>query len=395
LGGVLVKRVLSGILALTLSFTVFFTVKADDLTDAQKEYNSIQKSIKDNKAELNSINKEKAATEKNIKDLDSKMDAAAEVLKGLNEKITSLNGETSNIEKQIKQTIEDLEDQDELFKKRIRALYINGNEGYLEILLSSDSFADFLSSLETLTKIMEHDRNLIESIEKSKNTLVYQKAELERKKGETVVLKTQADNKHKELQESAEKKKEYMEELEKDKEKYEQLIKEEERESAEIASLIKAIQKRKEEERKKQQANGGTITKDSPIGKLYCVTGKPYTITSPFGPRMHPVLKYVRMHSGIDIGTWTGTKLYSLADGEVIYSGSMSGYGNVVMVDHGSITSLYAHLSSSAVKVGQEVKGGQLIAYSGNSGLSSGPHLHFEIRNASGTAINPTSYYIK
>jgi len=105
------------------------------------------------------------------------------------------------------------------------------------------------------------------------------------------------------------------------------------------------------------------------------------------------VLGYKRFHYGIDIATPMGTPIYSLRDGIVIYSGVMSGYGNVVMVNHGDITSLYAHNSSNVVKEGQVVKSGQLITYSGNSGLSSGPHLHFEIRTKSGETIDPISYY--
>lgn len=129
-------------------------------------------------------------------------------------------------------------------------------------------------------------------------------------------------------------------------------------------------------------------------GKLFCITGTPYPITSSFGMRFHPVLNYSRLHAGIDIGVQIGTPIYALKDGVVIAARAMSGYGNVVMIDHGDITSVYAHNSSLAVSVGQTVNGGQLISYSGNSGISSGPHLHFEIRNLNGQPIQPDEYYV-
>ena len=110
--------------------------------------------------------------------------------------------------------------------------------------------------------------------------------------------------------------------------------------------------------------------------------------------RYHPVLGYSRLHAGIDIGVPIGTPVYALEDGVVIAAQSMSGYGNVVMINHGNITSVYGHNSSLAVSPGQVVKGGQLISYSGNTGVSSGPHLHFEIRNSSGQPIEPSGYYV-
>ena len=275
---------------------------------------------------------------------------------------------------------------------------------YLDLLLSASSFSDFIGRAESLIKIMEYDKKLIASIETHKKALEIQKTEIENKKKETTSLRQQADKKLKELQGTTNEKKNLMAELEKDKVAYERAIKEEENQSAAIATIVKAIQKKKEEDRKKEeekkkQQNGGSNTdvteSNSSIGKLYCVTGTPTYITSPYGWRIHPVLKTRKFHAGMDLGVWSGTKLYSLADGEVIYSGWMSGYGNVIMIDHGTLTSLYAHNSSLVGKVGQKVKGGQLISYSGNTGLSSGPHLHFEIRKANGETTDPKPYYVK
>jgi murein DD-endopeptidase MepM/ murein hydrolase activator NlpD len=102
------------------------------------------------------------------------------------------------------------------------------------------------------------------------------------------------------------------------------------------------------------------------------------TITSPFGPRIHPVYGTVRFHTGVDIAVPEGKKVYAAMNGMVIFAGTLGGYGKTVIIDHGDYKTLYAHLSAVNVKDGDEVTGGSIIARSGSTGLSTGPHLHFE-----------------
>ncbi|MFS8544498.1 MAG: peptidoglycan DD-metalloendopeptidase family protein [Limnochordales bacterium] len=109
-------------------------------------------------------------------------------------------------------------------------------------------------------------------------------------------------------------------------------------------------------------------------------------ISSRFGPR------WGRMHQGLDIAVPTGTPVRAAAAGTVTYAGAMGGYGNIVIIDHGNrVETRYAHNSRIVVRVGQRVKRGEVIAYSGNTGNSTGPHLHFEIRYR-GTPVNPEHY---
>lgn len=117
---------------------------------------------------------------------------------------------------------------------------------------------------------------------------------------------------------------------------------------------------------------------------------------SPFGMRFHPILKYWRMHNGTDFGAPTGTPLYAAKAGEVLKAGTNGGYGKFVLIGHGNlngkyVTTGYAHQSRIVVKVGQWVERGQLIGYVGNTGLSTTPHLHLEVR-LDGVAVNPMKY---
>jgi len=117
------------------------------------------------------------------------------------------------------------------------------------------------------------------------------------------------------------------------------------------------------------------------------------TVTSPFNPkRLHPVYKVVRPHQGTDMRAACGTPVYAAADGEVVRAGTASGYGNLLVIDQGSVAgravaTAYAHLKSFAVSPGASVRRGQLVAYSGSTGVGTACHLHFEVR-VSGTPVN-------
>lgn len=118
-----------------------------------------------------------------------------------------------------------------------------------------------------------------------------------------------------------------------------------------------------------------------------------YAISSGFGRRYHPILKVLRPHTGIDIAAAKGTPVYATADGTVSASDPGSGYGITVVLNHGySYQTLYAHLSKKAVKAGQHVTRGQIIGYVGSTGMSSGPHLHYEVIKG-GTRVNPVHYF--
>jgi murein DD-endopeptidase MepM/ murein hydrolase activator NlpD len=112
-------------------------------------------------------------------------------------------------------------------------------------------------------------------------------------------------------------------------------------------------------------------------------------ITSGYGPRYHPILRRSRMHTGMDIGAGYGSSIRAAADGEVIYAGYRGGYGKTVVVDHGGgVSTLYAHCSALLVRDGQMVRRGQTVARVGSTGMSTGPHLHFEVRR-NGSPVSP------
>ena len=116
-------------------------------------------------------------------------------------------------------------------------------------------------------------------------------------------------------------------------------------------------------------------------------------MASGYGLRMHPILKYRKMHKGMDFTARVGTPVYATANGKVIRAQRSSSYGNVVYIEHGyGYETIYAHMKKIVIEKGKNVKRGDLIGYVGNTGLSAGPHLHYEVHK-NGRAVNPISFY--
>ena len=116
-------------------------------------------------------------------------------------------------------------------------------------------------------------------------------------------------------------------------------------------------------------------------------------IVSGYGMRYHPILKYRRMHWGIDITAPSGTPIYATADGTVNFNGRKGGYGKTCMVDHGyGYQTLYGHMKTITVRKGQRVKRGEIIGYVGSTGLSQSPHVHYEVIY-NDKKVNPVNYF--
>ncbi len=179
-------------------------------------------------------------------------------------------------------------------------------------------------------------------------------------------------------------------------------------EAQEIAERIAAIQARKQEyaeELRVTGAGGGAIGEllrertrlleyeapDNPFETL-AMPLENTRLGSPFGPRIHPIFSDTRLHTGIDMSGAAGEQIFASADGIVVYAEEASGYGNVVVVDHGNtFATLYAHMTADAVWVGLEVEEGDLLGYVGSTGFSTGPHLHYEVR-INGQPVDPMPY---
>ena len=304
------------------------------------------------------------------------------------EDINSLARQLENAEYQVALASYDLAEKEaelnqrlEVFKQRVKEVYINGQVSYLEVAFQATSVSDFLSRFDMLEELVEQDVELLNEIEAQINEVEEKKAALEKQRNRIKEIKDASENQKRLLAKKQQEKKQWIEKVEQDKKEVEKYLDELERLSAQIAAQIKKIQQERAKN-SKNQFNG-----------VFSWPTPGYTsITSEYGYRIHPILKTKRMHTGIDIGAPAGTSIKAVADGTVIFAGWLGAYGNATVIDHGGgISSMYAHQSSILVKENQDVKKGDVIGKVGSTGWSTGPHLHFEVRK-DGDPINPWNY---
>ena len=342
---------------------------------------------------------------KNIRDdLDAargQYDEAVEELKALESQIAILEALIAEVEEQIAilqaQIVEsnervfeltqqivalDLEinDQNSALNKRLRIMYMTDDQSMLSVVLGSENFVDMMSNLEMVRKIHENDVTFLQELEKKLDDVEMKKAEVEeiergliKKRTELQVYKDQLDADKAELASARARVKEIRDKA-----------------AAEIERLEKES-KRIEQELVNMTSQWG----DYEGGAMAWPVKGP--VTSEFGMRYHPLSGRYTMHTGIDIGVPTGTPVHAGNDGIVYFSGwNGGGYGYLVMIDHGvlngqNIVTMYAHNSALAVSAGTVVHRGDIIAYAGSTGNSTGPHVHFEVR-VSGTPNNPRGW---
>lgn len=315
---------------------------------------------------------------KQISTINSSIDKKNRQIRELQNSLAIAMKNLEETKKELSETQERLDENTDLLMKRLKGIYQSGTVSYLEVLLASGSFWDFTNRLELLQRMVENDSAIVDRISREKAQIEAHKAALENKAVQIASIKEEEESVKRQLAQAQNEKAALLNEARKD-------LKKTEAEIDKLEAQENAILRQIALENAKK---GGSYT-----GGQFAWPVPGYTrISSPFGNRIHPILKVTRFHAGIDIPAPHGVPVIAPAAGTVIYSGSMTGYGNVVMVDHGGgIVSLYGHLSTYMVSTGQVVTKGTTIAKVGSTGMSTGPHLHFEVRK-DGTAVSPHSY---
>ena len=271
------------------------------------------------------------------------------------------------------------------YKRHVRAMEENGSYTYLAIIFGSSSLAELISNLDMIGEVMEADRRMYDQYSTAREQSEEIQAEyqdvlgrLEEKNAEYELEKAELE---KRIEEASQLIVELEEEIEHNTELYLQVVAEEQALEANIQQLIAEFER--QEAAKNIQSTGTYI---------WPLPG--YTPgTRTYGYRMHPILGYMRFHSGQDIGAPSGTSIIAADSGVVSYCGWNGGYGNCVMINHGGgRVTLYAHMSAYNCSYGQTVNQGDTIGYVGSTGVSTGPHLHFEVR-INGATVDPMQYF--
>ncbi len=372
---IFVKQGLSFVLIIAMLFSVlslgqvFGGNERDQLDELNKKIDNLQNQLKQGKAKEKQLASE-------IKNLNALIRAAEGEIYDLGKEIKKLAGEIQVVEGELAQKQNEIQSQNKEMGKRIRVMYKNGEVGILEVLLNSESMLDFLTNLDMAQRIFHGDVKMLEELER-------QHESIENHKGKLELMKADLDAKQK--AEAAKRGK-----LEASKNDVSKL-------KAEVATDIKALEKQVDKLNEEANALIAEILRLQGTGEyvggvLMWPTPGHHRITSEFGYRVHPILKVKKLHTGLDIGVPSGSKVVAANAGKVIKAAWNNSYGYMVMIDHGGgIVTLYAHNSQLKVSTGDIVSKGQLVALSGSTGVSTGPHLHFEVR-INGEYKNPRLY---
>ena len=355
------------------------SVSGYTINDVQEELEQAQKDLADLQQKLKETTSQKKATASQLSTLNTQLAATDIQINTLEEQIELVTQSLEMRRLLIVQKEVELNTRESLLQGRVQAIYKYSSLSYFSTLFKAESLAAFLSRYTMMRKLISVDRNLIASIKEDQAFLVEEESALEEEKALLEIKRQTIEYRRAEYEARTQQRNAMMAKLEKDAVEYEKALDELEKESKALEEELKKLAE-------SAVKGSGTLRWPTPG----------YTrITSPFGYRIHPITNKNSMHTGIDIAVPYGKSIYAADSGTVVYSGSYGGYGLVVIINHGNgISTLYAHNSKLLVKEGQGVAKGQSISLCGTTGLSTGPHLHFEVR-LDGKPVNPLSYVSK
>lgn len=358
-------------------FGIVYAVSSSDLKDIDEqieekssELAGVKGKLSENLNQINELNAEISTVQNDIDDLQSKID--------------SLTSQITTKDANIKEQEEKYATQKDLLDKRLVALYESGSTSYLDMLLSSDGLADFISKYYTIEILAESDQELLTKIDNTKKQIENEKASLEAAKAEIQTSQAAIVEKKNTLAASKKQKSSIASTLSEEEKILEQQLEEFEEDKRRIQKELAALASK----------NNITPVAPSAAGYISPLAGKTKSsITTGYGA--------YKGHTGVDFACASGTPIYAVKSGTVVTStalrnssGNYKSYGEYIVIDHhdGTMT-LYAHMypGSRLVSKDQNVSQGQQIGSVGTTGNSTGNHLHFEVR-INGRCVNPTAY---
>lgn len=292
--------------------------------------------------------------------------------------------EIENLERKLQVALREYEAQKNATNKRIVQIFKTKRKNYVEFLFASRNINDFLDRLYFENIIMKYDKSKIRETQARTKRISNLKRQIEIQKRNLASSIQSIDRQQRDIQYAINQNERMISKLKTDLATWEKAERDLARQSKAISAMINKETTRSEKTDQKITVSSAFVR---PVGG---------PVTSPYGWRIHPIFKRKIYHSGVDFGMPMNAAVRAANSGKVIYVGWYGGYGKVVIIDHGRIngtptTTLYAHLNSYRVSVGTKVVRGQTIAAVGTTGYSTGPHLHFEVRQ-NGNPTNPFNF---
>lgn len=403
--------------ALVLVTGVFPTrVQAKSLDDLKKDYNELEKEIEANQKKLENIQNQQASNAEKMKLLSSQAEAISSQLDVLNSQLSVLNADIADYDREISaldkkiadaQSKIDKIDADisatqEKISERLRATYMAGSSSWIEILLESDSISSLLLRIQLLASVTENDNKLISKLEKQIEELNAAKAELdkdknalEEKRSLLVEKKSELDSKNKTL---SSKQSAYnanyrqisalMTSLDKSSAEYQQELQRQYRKRAAFERQIDQLVSGGSQGGDNDYNDNGEMLWPVPYKNSYISAGYGYYDPEGDGTyTMHPAIDIVVRENGVNVSY--GKNIIAAQSGKVLVRGYSDVGGNYITIDHGDgYRTYYGHCSKIIASAGQYVEKGEVIAYIGNTGYVTGPHVHFQVMQVKNGVVN-------
>lgn len=403
--------------ALVLVTGVFPTrVQAKSLNDLKKDYNELEKEIEANQKKLENIQNQQASNAEKMKLLSSQAEAISSQLDVLNSQLSVLNADIADYDREISaldkkiadaQSKIDKIDADisatqEKISERLRATYMAGSSSWIEILLESDSISSLLLRIQLLASVTENDNKLISKLEKQIEELNAAKAELdkdkkalEEKRSLLVEKKSELDSKNKTL---SSKQSAYnanyrqisalMTSLDKSSAEYQQELQRQYRKRAAFERQIDQLVSGGSQGGDNDYYDNGEMIWPVPYKNSYISAGYGYYDPEGDGTyTMHPAIDIVVRENGVNVSY--GKNIIAAQSGKVLVRGYSDVGGNYITIDHGDgYRTYYGHCSKIIASAGQYVEKGEVIAYIGNTGYVTGPHVHFQVMQVKNGVVN-------
>ncbi len=391
------RLVLAALAALMLAWGFTAAGAQDSLETAKRlELDRIQREVQEHRKAAERLRGQEKKELVKLKRAERELSTTRKRLRALQSRRSTLDRELDVTRANLGRSVASLGSQRERLARRLRGLYKFGAGRELEFLLSTRSFAQLLTRWDFLVMVAEQDRVMLEGIQTEKERVEASQMRLERNLTEVQknALRTTRENQR--LAGLRQERQQSVRVIQTQRQAYEAAAAELEKTARAIQRLLAQLERKRREESDKARTEGrvpqpytGNFAQGQ--GRLaWPVRGK---VIGRFGPEVHPKWGTRIQNNGVDIEVSIGTAVRSVAKGRVDYvSEDFGTYGEMIILNHGDgYYTLYGHLSSIAVSVGQEVQSGQTIAQSGDSGSLKGPILHFEVRKG-GASLDPESW---
>ena len=366
--------------AMIVAILLMLTFAVETSLASAATLSQIRNNIKNKQQELNESRAKEKSLGDQVNSLEQQINSKQSDIDELEASISEAQAKLETLEEELAAAEEKVNTQNENLNARLRNMYKNGSVGFIDVLMDSGSFSEFLNNLSLVEKVYTSDQDVLEELQKAYD-------EIDAKKKEIETLQA-------ELSESKATMEEQKSSLEADKASVE-------KKKSEIAADSAETQRELDKLEADAQAltssirNSGSSSSSSKYngGIMAWPVPSCHTVSSGYGGRIHPTTGKYKFHGGLDIPGSYGSAIVAANSGKVIWAGNRGdSYGNYVIIDHGGgVSTLYGHSSKVLVSTGQRVSRGQRIANVGSTGRSTGPHCHFEVR-INGARTNPMPY---